>query len=359
MEILKKHIYLFAFLLVFFACEEREEPQPINGTPEFYLIGEFNGEAFEYYAGEEGFINNAFSYTDNSDNKWYSASFGNQLNESFSFEINLAEVSANSNNLIQTGNYSSQADTIRQQYEVQFQAPVTNPGATFLWDFRDGTFSNEKNPIYYFPFEKGAYEVCLNILYPDSCTAQICQTIKPHLQGKLDIISANNGSDLTILSPQIQGFEAIKYEWTLSNGQKSQTKDIAVQNSSTLIEACLEVTNRKSEVYERCIQIIPAGLQNVCTSNFDYETAILSDTISSGVVIGQFSSNLQFSGTDFALSNFDGNRLEILSVEPYLTNESGEKTQKISFTMDVRLKVENGNFNYLKISEGVLAIGAE
>ncbi len=346
------------------ACEERQEPEAISGTPEFYIIGEFNGEAFEYYAGE-GAINEAFSFQDTMGTDWYasrfflSSNFQDTDELSFDFEFAVSNPLNTSTEIItQPGDIPIQSDSVITYYEVSFVSEIQNPNFTYSWDFGDGNTSSEINPIHRYELGKTDYRVCLSIENDLNCVAEICQTIKPYLSGSLEINVNQGANGLWIFEPVLNGFEAINYEWTLADGNTTNTKQIALQTgSNSIIELCLKAQSRKTEIYEKCIQINTGIDPNTCVANFYFGSKIITDTISSGGVERVIASKLILNNDTYIVTEFDGNYFEIINSEPYLMNSAGEATRKIEFRLELRLVDSNGRLNHLRISEGAMAVG--
>jgi len=48
--------------------------------------------------------------------------------------------------------------------------------STYLWEFGDGTVSEEQNPVHFFP-AAGIYEVCLTVTNNDGCADKVCDTV--------------------------------------------------------------------------------------------------------------------------------------------------------------------------------------
>lgn len=364
MEILTKYIWPLAIMLLLFSCSEREEPQPENGMPEFYLIGELNGEAFEYYAGEDAF-NEAFSYQSPDGISWYSSRFyltqGNNTIDPRTFDFELA-ISANDSSdaafITEAGNIELQSDSIVEYYEVSFNSKIDNPAYNYSWDFGDGNTSTEINPVHRYPKTQSEYQVCLNIVNDGACIAEICQMVKPYLKGNLVINTIQSGSGLIIFEPQITGFEAINYEWVLENGNVINTRQVAVQsNSDEVIELCLKAKSRSSSVYEKCIQFNTGLNPSACVSNFNFISNEIIDTISNAIENRVVSTSLIINNSSLNLADFEDNYFEILASEPYLATAEGEATRKIEFRLELRLIDENGRFNHLKITDGAMALG--
>ncbi len=351
-------------MLFLISCEDRDEPQPITGTPEFYIIGELNGESFEYYAGESA-INEAFSYQSPDGISWYSSRFyltqDNNTTDPVAFDFQLAisaKDSTSAASITQAGSLTLQSDSIVEFYEVSFNSEFDNPAFSYSWDFGDGNTSTEINPVHRYPKTKTDYSVCLNIVNEGACVAEICQKVKPYLKGNLEINTIQSGTGLIIFEPQISGFEAINYEWTLENGAMVNTRQVAIQsNSDEVIELCLKAKSRSSQIYEKCLQFNTGLNPNSCISNFDYQSIAVRDTLSNAIKSPVVSSYLIINNTQLSLADFEDNYFEILTSEPYLSTPEGEATRKITFKTELRLIDENGGFNHLKITDGAMALG--
>lgn len=65
---------------------------------------------------------------------------------------------------------------------------LSENAATYLWEFSDGTFSTEENPVKYFPGQ-GTFEVCLTAYNLAGCPDTYCRNISIENAGAADIPS--------------------------------------------------------------------------------------------------------------------------------------------------------------------------
>jgi len=93
----------------------------------------------------------------------------------------------------------------------------------YLWEFGDGGYSNEQNPVYTFP-EEGEYEVCLTISRPDSsCYSTFCEMVFVGNQFPSECESSFEVNLLQDLSYQFDGFMVNgtpggEYFWDFGDG---------------------------------------------------------------------------------------------------------------------------------------------
>ncbi len=358
---MKKNILFYMIVLLpwLIACEERAEPEPITGIPEFYLRGDLDGEAFNYEAGENELVAEASSYI-KYDNLWFNARLTDHQN--FDFEIAIKNVNSGFIDIessLEPGFIKEFKDSLVSFYRVSFSSSEIVAGASYEWDFGDGNTSSERDPVHDYVFKDSEYTVCLTTTSPDGCRNTLCQTIQPHLNGELNIDAQKNANGIWILSPQVSGFEAISFQWILNGTTVANTKELALQTGagSEVWDICLKAKSRQNREFERCIQINPANNPDLCTSNFDLTTTTVNDTILIESEERVYAFGLALGSESFSVAESENNSFEILNSQPYENDPNGNPTRKIEFKAILKLVGKDGNLHTLRIEEGALAVG--
>ena len=153
--------------------------------------------------------------------------------------------------------------------------PAVTSGATYLWNFGDGSTSTQMQPNHAYA-NPGVYNVCLSIAY-GGATCTSCQTITiaggsscsasfqafPDSTGAVYFQNTSTGSGLS-------------YAWTFSNGASSTLQNPYINfGAPGWYYACLNIYNNAqscSDTY--CDSIYVSGGGSLpCNANFSYQNS--------------------------------------------------------------------------------------
>lgn len=365
MEILRRNIILLIWMAFAFSCQQKEEPLPFTGEPEFYLIGSINGEEFSHSAGIDGFYMNTFSQVSSSQVLEYSGSFEN-VETGFSLDFFIPDVNngsgTDSENSLAPGSIDFVMEKDTQFYEVTFNSGIVDStDISVEWNFGDGIIGSQMNPTYRYQITQQDIEVCLKITYPNSCTEQICQIIRPFQDRVIDILVDSSNtvqSDVLRIFPDYKGLNIESQTWIIDGSTEVSTGEIVIQNdpANPVRTICLKAVSNSGDVYEKCIQVNTDRNNNDCTANFDFAYNTRTEAIFTEPEDRQVKSQFEFNSRLYFYNPSSDNYLIIRSSEPYLVNEKGEETQKISFEMKANYIDINGDELELIVSDGVIAL---
>jgi PKD repeat protein len=128
------------------------------------------------------------------------------------------------NSPIESGTFST-AKTHCVGAEVSFNSPSTPDDVSFLWNFGDGSFSNESNPKHKY-LNPGTYVVSLSVSGSKSAqinTMNMSETITILTTPKADFDWSFNNveSGKPVVSINNQSEAAVNFEWNFHDGKKS------------------------------------------------------------------------------------------------------------------------------------------
>jgi PKD repeat protein len=138
--------------------------------------------------------------------------------------IKIEKPNLNKENQIETSNFST-AKTHCVGAEVSFNSPSTPDDVSFLWNFGDGSFSNESNPKHKY-LNPGTYIVSLSVSGHKSAqinTMNMSETITILTTPKADFdwTFDNVESGKPVVSIDNNSEAAIGFEWNFHDGKKS------------------------------------------------------------------------------------------------------------------------------------------
>ena len=128
--------------------------------------------------------------------------------------------------------------------EVAFSADARGDISSWHWDFDDGTFSDQQNPVHVFS-EARLYEVCLTIIDDNGCSDEFCDKIRLGA----DVCNASfnyqqQGLDFIFYNTSDVSNPLVAATWTFGDGVSStQTDSSSHQFALGLYEVCITVTS--------------------------------------------------------------------------------------------------------------------
>ncbi|MGR6088351.1 MAG: PKD domain-containing protein [Arcticibacter sp.] len=184
--------------------------------------------------------------------------------------------------------------------------PAVTSGATYLWNFGDGSTSTQMQPNHAYA-NPGVYNVCLSIAY-GGATCTSCQTITiaggsscsasfqafPDSTGAVYFQNTSTGSGLS-------------YAWTFSNGASSTLQNPYINfGAPGWYYACLNIYNNAqscSDTY--CDSIYVSGGSGLpCDANFSYQSSPAGGYLFTPTGTGNVSWSWNFGdGTTSSLAN--------------------------------------------------------
>lgn len=134
------------------------------------------------------------------------------------------------NEITKDSNYIDSSMSAQEKMIVGFKNLSTPDNYISYWNFGDGTYSQEKNPVHRYQ-KSGVYEVCLKIYNSYGCSAIYCESIK------VGILDCEVDFTYDIIVPSCEGFnvaydfkpitsgQAVSYLWSFGDGETSFVDD--------------------------------------------------------------------------------------------------------------------------------------
>jgi len=156
-----------------------------------------------------------------------------------------------------------------EEQTIMFMDLSNPPPSEWLWDFGDGTFSDEPIPVHFYE-EPGEYMVCLTIVSGD-CTDTFCQNIWVEGGWGGDCQAYYTwwpNDDLTVEFMDLSTFEPGEYVWEFGDGQMSwEPNPVHNYGQPGVYPVCLTIYSENCmDVY--CEEVIVEGEPNECFADF-------------------------------------------------------------------------------------------
>lgn len=145
------------------------EAQVSGGVPPFQ---------FNWSSGTTSGINNELMTTTQDGLVTLTATDAIGCSAIYSFDVNLPQLGTATFSAVSIGSTSYGLYSILDP--IEFQSTISGDYISVLWDFGDGTFSNELNPIHTYLIPNEYYLVTLTVTYPFGCvyTTQLALTVE-------------------------------------------------------------------------------------------------------------------------------------------------------------------------------------
>jgi len=127
-------------------------------------------------------------------------------------------------------------------------------GASWFWNFGDGSTSNDMNPVHYYT-TNGNYNVCLTIINSAGTTKSACQTIT---LGNINTLAAfdysiNNMDSVTFFN--LSTGNIASYYWTFGDGSYSSVQNPNHVFAQGTYNVCLSVKDTSDNISQNCLSI--------------------------------------------------------------------------------------------------------
>lgn len=365
-----KKIKLFLFLIagstLFFTCKKKELPvdEELN-NPQFYFSGRINGTQYDFTAGQNNYYMYS-SYSQNANNLYEFS--GNLKQENCTNCINSIEIIINDHRLSAT-NGASGADSafifkyypilsgnpLPIKHNAQFYSIFNKYSQNYQWNFGDGTTGF--GPMTSHIFRTGEYNVIHTVHDTDGCVNSVSNIQKFGNMGDDCRTSINASSTSTLTATFTHstiGLPPYNFLWNFGDGNMSTqaipSHNFVNQGRYAISLRVIDATN--DTAYANLNYLTPNA--NSCTTNYLLTgvSPIPNPSGFSNVTIKWTDANgTVYSSNDFAQS--PNSYFKILKAEDYSTNESGQKTKKL--TVAFSCKVFNGA-NSLQIDNATAVI---
>lgn len=342
-----KKIKLFLFLLagpvIFITCKKKELPKDIEeNDPQFYFSGTVNGNNITITAGQNNYY--MYSSFEQDANNLYHFS-GTLKQQNCSNCPNSIEIIINDHRFSGTnGNSGADSAFIFKYYpvasgnplpikhNVQFYSLFNKYSQNYLWNFGDGSTSNNPSPFHI--FRTGEYNICLTVQDTSGCSNSVCNIQKFGNMG-FDLKTSITASSISTLTATFThstiGLPPYNFLWNFGDNSTS-TSAVPSHNyiNQGRYPVSLRVIDAANDTAYANLNYLTSNANN-CTTNY-FVTGVSAVPNYAGF------SNIEINWTDANGVVYKSNNLsqppnsyfKILKAEDYHNNESGQNTKKLT-----------------------------
>jgi len=161
------------------------------------------------------------------------------------------------------------------ELNVQFNNTSYPDSSEFIWEFGDGTTSNEINPVHQYE-EPGVYEVCLVVFNPElNCEDILCQEVwvgnNFECQAFFEWEPLSDSGFIIQFYDGSIGPDDLSYFWEFGDGGISEDKNpIHIYQEPGFFEVCLTISSPDcQDVF--CNEVLVEGYNWNCIAEFDFQ----------------------------------------------------------------------------------------
>ena len=364
-----RYIIYISLLLLIVSCKKQQEPEAYIDQPDFYLQGEINGESIRITAGDNGYYMNTNVDVDQDQIAQYSgtlkkANCTSDCGPTIDLKFREQEVGKSDGSFISVGKVDFKEQNAQKYYRVSFNAEESFTSravnVNYTWDFGDGTSSNEKNPIHDFVEGKLFYDVCLTVTTSKGVASSLCNKVYLNAGCETSFGLMRVGHEFELRASHNGGAPNL-YHWEFENGISASTPkiDYNVLNSRPIEKVCLTITDENGCVSQRCKNIVIYEELAFTAANFNYTVNEVYPThglLQTGTAEFTYIDQYGEAYSTKHSTGISGMQVQVLEVENYSANESGQPVKRIHVVMNADMESASGKNLSIRNLEGYLGV---
>jgi hypothetical protein len=344
---MKKYtLYVLALSLgIFCGCKKKPLPEPPVEEPVFFVNGMMDAENLDIAAGDNDYYMFSTNSLDTNNTRIFSADLKQSACPAGSCGYGLRVLikdmgpavinqPANVETALKPGFYFYNDDYRKpEQYRAKFKPQMAEePGATYQWTVDRGYGQVVTGEGYEFitVVDASTHTVTMKYFDPTGCEAQHVNIFNPGcaLQTTVSAVKSTGASSISYSFSC--NTTASNYKWEFGDGSISESLK-PVHTYTFLPEGYYKVKLTLENANDTCVTYYQvSGVPDpICLANFnaEFEPLPLSVLYSRVTVLLTDPSGVVYSSGK--LRQPQESRFEIISSEPYLSNEKGESTRKL------------------------------
>lgn len=358
-------------LLVLLACKKTIQQMPVQPSPLFSVKYNIGGMDYSINAGEDGY----YMYSNNMNDEFNVNQLIGELKNSnankknafeFKFrsnsktELHLDSVLTIGRKVVTDTNLLKASNT---RVKLSLDALATNNVVKYIWSVNTNLSSTLKNPSFVFDSnEDNNFPVSLQTFFDTSCVATTKRCINFNHTGCYGdfVFSKVANLEYKFSLPSYLSEEVSHVVWYINSESAAQTKEFShtfTGAGNYLVSAHIYFNSGCLSCLSKRIVIDYGNVYNGCLSDFDvrYTSYNNAHYLQLNTTEINFWNN---SGVLFSsVYNSDPGFLEIHDISDFEKNETGNPTQKIRFSGEVKLTNASGAEVTIDINEAIIAVG--
>ena len=360
-------LYTFTCILLAFSSCKKEDPKPnstTNASPVFTSSATINNVPVSLQAGVNNYYmftssaldaNGVYDFTGELKDKNCSSGCANSLKISIKDYRKYSVMPTVIDSSILTGYYSFATPAgAPSQFNAVFGSSMQNAtGQTWSWNFGDaGTYIANQPTATHQYFHPGVYNVSLNIVSTQtpSCSSSLTNELTFGQVGSTILnatYTASVSGNTVTCNSTLLGFPPYTYNWNFGDGGTSTSANPSYTYSSSgtyLVTLSASDANGHSKICNQNVSTVPSS---VCaTSYFLASTTPVSNPMNLADVIVEWRDANGTLWTSVDNNQNSTSRFEIVSVENYSNNTSGQPTKKIHALINCHLFNGSNNITF-------------
>lgn len=350
------------FLVLLYGCAKKPYPDSVSSNdPQYLVTAEIGNEQVKLAAGVDGYYLYSDLKVDAVNVNVVSGEYrATACNNCVALKVEVRDYKAtssdamNTDSLFKHGVRAYITDATTKVYPVSFQSTYNKAAKNYLWDFGDGSTSNEINPTHNYRLP-GKYNVKVKAISQGGCesTALNEVTVGETTAFTNAIIKDSLGATYYRAETTLEG--ALTYFWEFGNGDTLTTKNKVITykhkiNGSYLVALTVKST---SGVSKRVMaNVVTSGDASSCAVNMRVRAQTPTDRLdlSRVNVIWKDAAGREWTSVGEQTNSV----FEILSSEPAGTNENGKPIYKVRVQFNCQL-YNNGNVLNVKNANATIA----
>lgn len=368
---MRSRLVIAMSFLALSACKKTAQQMPVQPDPLFSVFYAISGNSYSIKAGNEDY----YMYSSNMNDEFNVNQLIGELKNTTVNKTNAFEFKFRSNSKTElhldsvlalgrkdvTDTNLLQASNTR--IKLSLDALATNNVVKYVWSVNTNLSSTLKNPSFVFDSnEDNNFPVSLQTFFDTSCVATTKRCIDfnyTSCYGDFVFSKAANLEYTFSLPPSIFG-EVSHVVWYINNqiaGNSKELKHTFTGAGNFLVSADIFFNSGCMSCLSKRVIVDYSNSYSGCLSDFDVKYTSYNNAhylqLNTTEINYWDNSGVQFSSVFSSNPGF----LEIHEVSAFEKNETGNSTQKIRFSGEVRLTNASGSEVIVDIQEAIIAVG--
>lgn len=367
---------LLACSLSLQSCEQKDDPVLESGTPLFTIWGTIDNTGKKYAAGK----NDYYMYTDynlSTDGVYQCIGDMKQTctdcKESLRITINNYQPGTDPvvpEQIFNKGEYYYKPPAgvdVNSAFQVNLVPfPSGNGTPSHLWNFGDGTFSTDPNPVKTYTTGR-VYDIQYTATYPGGCSSSISMPVYAQKYEKLPPIVSIAYTLIDTVEFNTYEFEATVFDtatfsdltWDFGDSLGTVSSTLPVQhrfNRAGVFTVMVVYVRNGRDVVVSKVNVPAKNDPSSCIANFGYSLQYVPNPLNLSTITVEWTDETGKKYSSESIEQDNNSDFFISNQKPYINNERGQKTRILDVIFNCKLS--NGTETIeLRDMKGHVAVG--